>query len=366
MKITKLRWMKGSLIKTIYMIVTILVMIFVSITYSSLTYNDKILEICENGYKQDAIREYNFTEGPNVENRVINRDALEKISRNCEYKIWFTTTINSEEARVSVSYIHDKAPEISIYDENTVKRSEIDKAYVGRSLRGAYKDSINIVGKNYEIGEVIGVRGKTDIIDRALNIYTNNIEDIYNILSKADMQTSIFRFYLSDNGYEDYDKDIRRLLTGSEEITEEDWDKQFLVKTSNRKEETVNDIDYGITYISLIMVGIITMVLISYFWIDYKRKDIAVKRAFGAKKRHIIGEIYRELLGMCIISGFLAYIIGYFIKIKTLNLTWARVSVSLNEVVYFIIAIILISSLTAVIPIIKTIKSQIILELKGR
>lgn len=356
---------KRPVMTTMYIIVATFVIVFVSIVYSSLRYNEKIKEVLSNGYKEEQTKEYSINDNKSGEIKNINKEALDKILENCDMQVYFPIDIDGEAFSVILNYFNNKNPEIPIYDENVIEKPELNKVYLGKEIREAYSDKVKIMDKTYSIGKVIGVKSKGDKIDTAINIYTKDKEDIYKALSIKEQWFCIIKLGIYNESYNEYEKDINEML-GNSATNEDELEQRFLVHELKDIDLGVGEIRYGIAYVSLIIIGITTIISISYFWINNQSKDIAIKKAFGAKKIHLISDTYKELLSMCILSGIMAYIISYFIKISTMSLTKVNISVNLKEIPYFFISMVALSILTAIIPILGTSKVQIIEALKER
>ncbi len=266
---------------------------------------------------------------------------------------------------MNLSYFKNKTPEIPIYDENIIEKPELNKAYLGKDIREAYSDKLKVMDKTYSIGKIVGVKSKGDKIDTAINIYTKDKEDVYKALSIKEQRFCRIKLGIYNESYDEYEKDINEML-GNSATNGDELEQRFLVHELKDIDLGVGEIRYGIAYVSLIIIGITTIISISYFWINNQSKDIAIKKAFGAKKIHLILDTYKELVSMCILSGIMAYIISYFIKISTISLTKVSISVNLKEISYFFISMLFLSILTAVIPILGTSKVQIIEALKER
>lgn len=356
---------KRPVMTTMYIIVATFVIVFVSIVYSSLRYNEKVKEVLSNGYKEEQTKEYNIRDNKNGELKNINKEALDKILENCDMEVYFSMDIDGEHCSVSLNYFKNKIPEIPIYDENIIEKPELNKAYLGKRIRESYSDKVKIMDKTYSIGKIVGVKSKSSKFDGSISIYTKDKEDIYKVLSMKEQGFFKIKLGIYNEDYDGYEKDINEML-GNLAANGDELEQRFLVDEIKARDRGIGEIRYGVAYVSLIIIGITTIISISYFWINNQSKDIGIKKAFGAKKIHLVSDIYKELVSMCILSGIMAYIISYFIKISTMSLTKVNISVNLKEISYFFISMVALSILTAIIPILGTSKVQIIEALKER
>lgn len=61
----------------------------------------------------------------------------------------------------------------------------------------------------------------------------------------------------------------------------------------------------------LIIIGICNIIIVSTFWIVDRRKEIAIRKAFGASKKSITFMLFKELFTLAILSSIISVILQY-------------------------------------------------------
>lgn len=259
-------------------------MIFLSMSYSSMKYTSQVFKILNNDYDRENVIEYAMANKNG--NKKIDKEALEKLLENydMDFKLWIG--IDSVIYNLRVSYLKDEKPKIMLYDKREIKQGEFNKIYVGNNLREDFKDKVNILEKTYDIGETVGIKGMKTIFDSSITLYVNEVESLCEFIKSADTGTPVnISLYKKNKNYNDYEEDMQKVFNEEEYYTQE----------ITRKPNMAKDLELGEEYIALILIGLISTVSISTFWIADRKKELAIKRAFGAKKRHILQDIYKEV-----------------------------------------------------------------------
>ena len=109
----------------------------------------------------------------------------------------------------------------------------------------------------------------------------------------------------------------------------------------------------------LLLIGAFNIIVISTFWIEDRKKEISIRKAFGAESKDIIILVYKEL-GFIMI---LAIVISLLLQILLLNplSLFLRFKLSLSPLylIFIIIVSFGLTILSSLIPITKALKMQI-------
>lgn len=330
-------------------------MIFLSMSYSSMKYTSQVFKILNNDYDRENVIEYAMANKNG--NKKIDKEALEKLLENydMDFKLWIG--IDSVIYNLRVSYLKDEKPKIMLYDKREIKQGEFNKIYVGNNLREDFKDKVNILEKTYDIGETVGIKGMKTIFDSSITLYVNEVESLCEFIKSADTGTPVnISLYKKNKNYNDYEEDMQKVFNEEEYYTQE----------ITRKPNMAKDLEFGEEYIALILIGLISTVSISTFWIADRKKELAIKRAFGAKKKHILQDIYKELLNLSLYCGIISFIVSYITKKFSNDISFAMISINLKDFLYLFIMIVVISSMVSIVPIYKAINTDIASSLKDR
>lgn len=331
-------------------------LIFVSSLYSSIIYNKQIYKIQNNNYLPEETISYTIN-SINKGNCKIDKSSFIELCNKADIMLQFEYNIGSVQDRVQMLFSKNKEPQVALYDDNIIKKAKNNYAYLGNNIRDEFKKYVEINGVKYNIGGVAGVKNRTTSFDESITIYTNNMDNVLNAFSDENVAIGMFITLYS----KDIDKGIR-----------ESFNKTFKTEYFDTRDITMKDSKYDAIkmenskrLITLILVGLLSVITISTFWIIDRRKEISIKRAFGAKNRHIIFEIYKELLSLCIFCGVLSIICNLFIY-KFLNtVNFIQLKMSLSNIFMCFIGVIIISIITSVFPIYKALREEIISGLKG-
>lgn len=92
----------------------------------------------------------------------------------------------------------------------------------------------------------------------------------------------------------------------------------------------------------------ITIINITLFWIYNRKKEIGIKKAFGASNIKIIAEMIINYTFICLCSAVLAIIVQQYLKNKIVFLE--KSSVNMTNVIVLCIASLILGTVTALIP----------------
>lgn len=119
--------------------------------------------------------------------------------------------------------------------------------------------------------------------------------------------------------------------------------------------------------IMLMVIGICNIVIVSTFWIIDRKKEIAIRKAFGTNKLQLIMMIFIELFILAFASSIIAIILQYmFIAIggQYFNFDF-NIMPSITNLITVSIAAFIISIIAAIIPVKNAVDMEISQCLKG-
>ncbi|MCI6275817.1 MAG: FtsX-like permease family protein [Clostridium sp.] len=111
--------------------------------------------------------------------------------------------------------------------------------------------------------------------------------------------------------------------------------------------------------ILLIFIAAFNIIVISSFWITDRKKEIAIRKAFGAEGKHIIKLIYKELAFIMLLAVILSFLLQQLLL--TLLSKFLRFELSISPL--YLVAILLVAFaltvLASIIPIYRSLKMQV-------
>lgn len=341
-------------INIILIIIITFVMTFVSIIYSSLKYNTDVSKLINGGYDPESTVEYLVGEKGNSRN--IDEDAFKKMAENCDIEMEFVTKINAEEVIIRVIYSKNE-PKLLVFNERKIKKGDFNKIYPGYDIDDKFKKTLELADKDYEVGQSLGIETIKSQLDDTALMYVSNPQDLIYFITRCESANNL-KLHVNNKDYSTYDRDIRDAFNEGE----------FYIKDITGKNQSWIRLknNYGYEYLALIALGIISIIMISTFWIKDKKKNIAIKRAFGAKNKHLILETYKELFVLWFLCGIMGFIISFIISKASNNIDAILVSVDIKDFIIFFIYTVIISIVVSFIPIYIATHRSIIIDMKGR
>ncbi len=214
----------------------------------------------------------------------------------------------------------------------------------------------------YKVIGVMGYDNKTSHFDNwaVINLKQLMIND-----------ESLLRIHGADYKLDSTKEDVESSLSSlSKKIRKSNTSVNFSI--SSNLDDKGNSINRAIkktqSLISILMILItvlfINIINATYFWINKKRKEIAIRRAFGASNKRIIKSIILELQGITLISSFIAIVTFYVLLQYNVDFSYLK-SIAVNPQVYLytLISLTIFSSILAlvssIIPINQMMKMEI-------
>lgn len=292
---------------SIYLIIT-----FIAISYFSLSIISDIEEgtIIQNEHNnfisKDAV--YFQLEGENKNiNKLISKIQSDYILlRNSEFEdkcgIIFRGTIKNSPKLLSGRFFKED-------DFNCGKKYIV----LGKELKSNIETR---EGKDYyyinnEYYEVIGIMGDS-------KKPTSNDYDLFFNLDSLFLDSNIL---LSGNYYLEVNNKSKEVYYYIESLSKE-INCNLVLKDIERDKDLLSEIiinkSFTIGYIlKILSIFVINLILIMNYWIDKKKKEIAIKRAMGGNKIKVFFGLIREILVISLSSfvvGYILYILISYIK----------------------------------------------------
>lgn len=236
--------------------------------------------------------------------------------------------------------------------------------------RLGHPKTIKIFNRSYKISHILGSNTEKTAFDDF--VVLNN-----KILSEQDKEdfkipaASVFLKFFNAGSSDTAANKIILSYNGSLTKNKLDIKSTFIVnkfdfkQSSEATEAYFNEEDNIANKNLLIIIGICNIVIVSTFWILDRKKEIAIRKAFGTDKIRIALMIFKEILFLSVFSGILTIILQFiFMNIggKLLNL---NIKPSLTNLIAVSGAAFIIAIIASIIPTINALRIQISECLKG-
>ena len=104
--------------------------------------------------------------------------------------------------------------------------------------------------------------------------------------------------------------------------------------------------------------SIINCINLTSYWINKRRYEIGVRKAFGQTNFDIIYLLFKEMLIISVFSYILSLIIQLFLKLFFTEIIGMQIEISVTHFLTSAFFVLLSSVLTVIIPALKSIKMQ--------
>lgn len=228
---------------------------------------------------------------------------------------------------------------------------------VGKEI-GRIGDYINIGKEKFEVVEVLGRKNISSIYDNSIYIDLKDIPDIL----KEDMEHSIGVILKSikPGNTDEIDKTISEIVSIYPNV-------QIIVKEDK---STLNEGKLYLGYMNdelgratkVLLVALINNILISYFVIITRKKEVAIRKVWGATNIEILLQVIIEFLVVNLFACLLAMLVQ--VVAKNLFISYFEITMNFNIILFGIILTVVTTLLTIIIPILKGINNTPISILK--
>lgn len=304
------------------MLCLIITSLSVSIISSVIERQELLMKEENLGYNYSKISEYDIS--PISTNFADSKGpkSLKNLGENEYYKKYetcFLTGYEKDKLNLQVAIINvkfnyfDKLSVLSVIDSSNMKNSVAMGINLYNTL-GKPK-TIKIFNREYKVSHILGSK-----IDHTA--FDDFIVLNYRILKEQDKEN----FIISEGGNILKFLNINNLSSLNNKITisfngpnnECQYGKtDFVVQSSsdgvqlNVKKAYETQKDSISNKNLLIIIGICNIIIVSTFWIVDRRKEIAIRKAFGASKKSITLMLFKELFTLAILSSIISVILQY-------------------------------------------------------
>ena len=215
---------------------------------------------------------------------------------------------------------------------------------------------IMIQNIEYKVIGIIGEREKKSILDYKVVMPITSIPEVHKDRIKYSKELDFTIHSNYGDTYKDY-KIIRQNInmfdaTSSieENIIENDVDIVTSILSRPSMQVSLSVLVY--------IFSIINCINLTSYWINKRRYEIGVRKAFGQTNFDIIYLLFKEMLIISVFSYILSLIIQLFLKLFFTEIIGMQIEISVTHFLTSAFFVLLSSVLTVIIPALKSIKMQ--------
>lgn len=270
-------------------------------------------------------------------------------------------------ANVKYNYL-DKISVLKVLDTSDMKNSVAMGMILYEKL-GRPK-TINISKREYKISHILGSRIDSTPFedDVVLNYKILNEKDKENILLDENVSTITFlnvknankenqNIKVSFNGAHDEGNELKtdfQICKAGDEDNQNELKRAYEMQKYNLSNKSM-----------LLIIGMCNIVIVSTFWIIDRKKEIAIRKAFGANKKQISFLIFKELFILAFTSSIIAIILQCLFKAIGGKFFDFGLKPSVSDLIIVCIGAFIISVISSIIPVRNALKMEISQCLKG-
>ena len=105
-------------------------------------------------------------------------------------------------------------------------------------------------------------------------------------------------------------------------------------------------------------VSLVYAINIVVFWMEKRKKEIAVRKALGYKNRDIVGLLMAEMIGLSAISSLVAVVVQGVMKMFMNSIGGYTLQIYVSNIVVGLAMVLLTSVITSLMPVRKILKIQ--------
>lgn len=256
------------------------------------------------------------------------------------------------------------------YTADDVKKGNKVVVLGSNLLKRAYERNgnkyIEIEEEEYLIKGVIGIPNEESSWDNRIimpctsmpkNYFENNLQ--------RDLEDISFVIY---NEKGEYSQDIKQINAEGKKLFD-NFTLDYLgeLQDDNSLKVVVENPDF-LLFVALIgyIITIIFAINITVFWIEKRKYEISVRKAFGFTNGSIIKMIFKEMIGFAIISFIIAIIVQFLIGLAVGSIANYTLKLYLPNLVIGLFVVLVTALVTTLIPAIKAIKVEPAEALKSK
>lgn len=256
------------------------------------------------------------------------------------------------------------------YTADDVKKGNKVVVLGSNLLKRAYERNgnkyIEIEEEEYLIKGVIGIPNEESSWDNRIimpctsmpkNYFENNLQ--------RDLEDISFVIY---NEKGEYSQDIKQINAEGKKLFD-NFTLDYLgeLQDDNSLKVVVENPDF-LLFVALIgyIITIIFAINITVFWIEKRKYEISVRKAFGFTNGSIMKIIFKEMIGFAIISFIIAIIVQFLIGLAVGSIANYTLKLYLPNLVIGLFVVLVTALVTTLIPAIKAIKVEPAEALKSK
>ena len=258
----------------------------------------------------------------------------------------------------------------SYYTAEDVKKGNKVVVLGSKLLKEAYERNgnkyIEIEEEEYLIKGVIGIPDEKSSWDNRIimpctsmpkNYFENNLQ--------RDLEDISFVIY---NEKGEYSQDIKQINAEGKKLFD-NFTLDYLgeLQDDNSLKIVVENPDF-LLFVALIgyIITIIFAINITVFWIEKRKYEISVRKAFGFTNGSIMKMIFKEMIGFAIISFAIAIIVQFLLGLAVGSIANYTLKLYLPNLVIGLVVVLVTALVTTLIPAIKAIKVEPAEALKSK
>lgn len=258
----------------------------------------------------------------------------------------------------------------SYYTAEDVKKGNKVVVLGSKLLKEAYERNgnkyIEIEEEEYLIKGVIGIPNEESSWDNRIimpctsmpkNYFENNLQ--------RDLEDISFVIY---NEKGEYSQDIKQINAEGKKLFD-NFSLDYLgeLQDDNSLKVVVENPDF-LLFVALIgyIITIIFAINITVFWIEKRKYEISVRKAFGFTNGSIMKMIFKEMIGFAIISFAIAIIVQFLLGLAVGSIANYTLKLYLPNLVIGLVVVLVTALVTTLIPAIKAIKVEPAEALKSK
>ena len=283
-------------------------------------------------------------------------------------------SINNKYGFVISSEVFTKRPEWvppciegAYFNSDMVNSNEkialIGKNFINETNKQGNDRYIDINGINYKVVGVMGRKDSQSLWDNDIIVPFDSVPENALNLYKDSLNYS---FIFKKNGDTPY-KDVQTILDYSKEI-----DKNVKINlVIPRDLDALNAQFWNESRPVLILIGItlllaiVNVMHISYYWIFQRKKEIGIRKAYGANNLKIFLMLYAEMTFLILIAAILALLLHFLISLFIKEIFGYSISISVVNLVFGVLVSFICGFITSVIPMRSSLRIEPGILIKG-
>ncbi len=220
---------------------------------------------------------------------------------------------------------------------------------------------IDIENERYEVLGIVGTRGHTSLWDARLFMPCTALPEK---IQKQCENNGGLGFIVYSNTEESLQQDVEIIQSNTKQLyTDGEVSYAGEIESKIGIGAVASDVIVAVAILGY-MATMVYAVNIMVFWIEKRKKEIAVRKAVGYKDRHIIKLLLAEMIGVSGISFVLALLCQSVLKKFMDTIAGYNLKIYMSNVIVGVIVICLTAVITSALPVWKTLMVNPIEALK--